>query len=107
MVKQTRRAIMFGGKILSKTRKQVPGSLRQEAWQDVWKDSIDLFVPEGVNLEDEQVQEAIKEAFYKSCFCQQPESGFGQLRWRGGDSVYEIDVANKQLIISCSVRLCD
>jgi len=33
---------MFNGRILVKTRKMVPGSLRMESYQDVWQDSIDI-----------------------------------------------------------------
>jgi hypothetical protein len=96
--------MMFGGKILVKTRKTVEGSYRQESYSDSWQDSIDIAYDGELTHE---VCEAIKNAFYKSKARQKPESGYGQLRWSAGDYVSHIDVAKKQLILSCSVNICD
>ena len=96
---------MFGGKIVRNSRKVVPGTYRQHAYQDTWQDSMDIEFAGDLN--DPAVQEAIKQAFYKSQSCQQAESSYGRLRWNSGDSVNRIDVAQKQLVIDCGCSLCD
>lgn len=95
---------MFNGRILVKTRKMVPGSLRMESYQDVWQDSIDIAYDGELTNE---VCSAIIEAFRKSRFMGKAQSGYGALRWSNGDTIVGVDKTKRQLILSSSVSLCD
>lgn len=96
---------MFGGKLLPKTRKMLPGSLKQYDWSDAWTDTIDIDY-DG-DLSDPTVQKAIADAFKASRFCGKQQSSWGALRWSNGDKVLGIDVDKRQLLISCSCQLAD
>jgi hypothetical protein len=94
----------LGGKLLTKTRKQIEGSYKQHAWSDDWQESIDIqFVGEITPA----VSEAIIAAFYASKHAGKSESLFGRLRASNADRVSHVDVTSRQLIINCSVSICD
>ena len=95
---------MFGGKLIKASRKTIPGTYRQLAYQDVWQDSMDIEYDGELTPE---VQAAITQAFYRSQSCQKAESGYGRLRWSSGDSVSHVDLAQRQLIINCGCRIAD
>src|SRR6478609_1863538 len=50
----------FGGKLITASRKQVPGSYQQHAWHDSWQESIDIDYDGELTAE---VQAAIKRVF--------------------------------------------
>jgi hypothetical protein len=95
---------MFGGKLLMKTRTMVPGSHRMESYSDTWQDSIDIEYDGELTP---SVCLAICEAFSKSRFMGKAQSSYGALRWSNGDTVEGVHIVKRQLIIGCSVSLCD
>jgi len=94
----------FGGKLLLKTRKEVPGTYRQEAWQDTWKESIDIDFDGELTPE---IQKAIIVAFMNSKACRKGSSSFGALRWGSPDNASYINKETRQLVIDCAVNLAD
>lgn len=96
---------MLGGKLLLKTKADVPGSFKQLAYQDVWEYTIDIDY-DG-DLKDAAVQKKITDAFYKSKVASKGSSSYGALRWSSPDHVKGIDVENKKLIVSASINICD
>ena len=95
---------MFGGKILSKTRKQVEKSLRMESYRDVWKDSVDIQYDGELTP---TVCKAICDAWKKAGRLGENQSGYGALRWANADTIIGVDIEKRQLILECSVNLCD
>ena len=95
---------MFGGKILSKTRQQVPNSLKMQSYRDVWNDSVDISYDGELTPE---VCRAICESWKKAGRLGENQSGYGALRWSNADTIVGVDVEKRQLILECSVSLCD
>ena len=95
---------MFGGKLLVGTRKMVEGSHRMEAYQDVWKDSVDIDYDGELTPE---VTSAICEAWRSAGKLGSNQSGYGALRWSNADTILGVDVVRRQLRLGCSVNLCD
>jgi hypothetical protein len=46
-------------------------------------------------------------AFSQSKFCNKGGSSYGALRWSNDDQVDGVDVPNRQLLINCSMGICD
>ena len=95
---------MFGGKILSKTRKQVEKSLRMESYRDVWKDSVDIQYDGELTP---TVCKAICDAWKNAGKLGTNQSGYGALRWSNADTIIGVDKTKRQLILQCSVNLAD
>lgn len=95
---------MFGGKLLVGTRKMVAGSHRMEAYQDVWKDSVDIDYDGELTPE---VTSAICAAWRSAGKLGSNQSGYGALRWSNADTIIGVDIEKRQLILGCSVNLCD
>ena len=94
----------FGGKILVKTRKMVEGSHRMESYQDTWKDSVDIEYDGELTP---AITSAICEAWKNSGRLGTNQSGYGALRWSNADNIVGVDIEKRQLILSCSVSICD
>jgi hypothetical protein len=94
----------FGGKLLVGTRKMVEGTHRMESYQDVWKDSVDIAYDGELTSE---VCSAICEAWKNSGKLGTNQSSYGALRWSNADTIVGVDKDKRQLILSCSVSLCD
>jgi len=95
---------MFGGKLLVKTRKMVEGSHRMESYQDTWLDGIDIDYDGEITPE---VEQAIIEAYRSAGKLGENQSGYGVLRWANADTIVGVDKTKRQLILACSVNLCD
>ena len=95
---------MLNGKLLTKTRKMVPGSHRMESYQDTWQDSIDIDYAGELTPD---VCRDIKVAFSQSKLCNKGGSSYGALRWSNSDQVDGVDVPKRQLLINCSMGMCD
>jgi hypothetical protein len=95
---------MLNGKLLTKTRKMVPGSHRMESYQDTWQDSIDIDYAGELTPD---VCRAIKVAFSQSKFCNKGGSSYGALLWSNVDEGDVVDVQNLQLLSNCSMGICD
>jgi len=93
----------FGGKLISASRKQVPGSYQQHAWHDSWQESIDIDYDGELTAE---VQAAIKRVFMER-MAVKGGSLNGVLRAPMDDGVVGVDVEKRQLIISGGCRLSD
>ena len=94
---------MFNGKILTGTRKTIPGTYKQHAYQDVWQESMDIQYDGELT---EEIRAAICTAFRRSKHYTGGGSSFGALRWNSADSVH-VDADKRQLIINKSVNLTD
>jgi hypothetical protein len=96
---------MFGGKILRKSSKMVPGTMRQAGWSDSYDESFDIDY-DGELTDD--VCDAIVKAFEKSnLHVSQDGSSWGALRWPLRDRDIRVDRENRQLIVTRGTGLCD
>ncbi len=95
---------MFGGKLLVGTRKMVPNSLKMQSYQDVWQDSVDIDYDGELTP---AVCKAICEAWKNAGRLGENQSGYGALRWANADRIVGVDPVGRQLILECSVNLCD
>ena len=95
---------MFGGKILVNTRKQIPNSLRMASYQDIWQDSVDIEYDGEITP---AVESAIIKAWKNAGKLGENQSGYGVLRWSNADTIIGVDKVKRQLILECSVNLCD
>jgi len=94
----------FGGKILVSTRKMIEGTHRMEAYQDTWQDSVDIEYDGELTP---AVTLAICEAWKNAGKLGTNQSGYGALRWSNADNIVGVDIEKRQLILSCSVSICD
>jgi len=94
----------FGGKILVKTRKMIEGTHRMEAYQDTWQDSVDIEYDGELTP---AVTSAICEAWRSAGKLGMNQSGYGALRWSNADTIVGVDIEKRQLILGCSVSICD
>jgi hypothetical protein len=95
---------MFNGKIVVKSRKMVEGSHRMEAYQDTWKDSVDIDYDGELTP---AVTSAICEAWRSAGKLGTNQSGYGALRWSNADTIIGVDIEKRQLILGCSVSIAD
>ena len=95
---------MFGGKILTKSRQQVPNSLQFASYQDIWLDSVDIEYDGEITPE---VEKAICNAWKNAGKLGTNQSGYGALRWSNADTIIGVDKTKRQLILQCSVNLAD
>ena len=95
---------MFGGKIKTKSRTMVPGSHRMESYQDTWLDGVDIEYDGEITPE---VEQAIIKAYRSAGKLGENQSGYGALRWANADTIVGVDKDRRQLILACSVNLCD
>lgn len=95
---------MFGGKLLVGTRQMVPNSLKMAAYQDIWRDSVDIKYDGELTTD---VCKAICEAWKSAGKLGSNQSGYGALRWANADNIVGVDIEKRQLILECSVNLCD
>ena len=98
---------MFNGALLMKTRKTLPGSLKQGAWTDTWTDTIDFRYEGEITPE---VERAIIRAFLdRQDEIARRNSGSYQaaLRRPNPDRVLGVDKVNRVLLIECSCQLAD
>ena len=94
----------FGGKLLVGTRKMIEGTHRMEAYQDTWQDSVDIEYDGELTP---AITSAICEAWKNSGRLGTNQSGYGALRWSNADNIVGVDIEKRQLILSCSVSICD
>ena len=95
---------LFGGKLLVGTRKQIEGTYRMQSYQDTWEDSVDIQYDGELTP---TVCLAICEAWKNSGRLGTNQSGYGALRWSNADTIIGVDTDKRQLILGCSVSLCD
>lgn len=99
---------MKTGKILLKTRKFVEGSLQQHAWQDVWRETIDIDY-DG-DLSEPGVMERIKKAWFAHVENQNKNRRGGYqaaLRTPNPDKFLGISGTGRHILLECSCVLCD
>jgi hypothetical protein len=95
---------MFGGKLLVGTRKMIEGTHRMHSYQDTWEDSVDIAYDGELTP---TVCSAICAAWKNAGKLGTNQSGYGALRWSNADTIVGVNTDKRQLILGCSVSICD